>query len=166
MTIQLSPIGMIHSPFTDPAKMPIQPTGAKDVEGKIIVDNCYAEGLKDLEGFSHLIVLYYFHRSKPYQLTVLPFLDDTPRGVFATRAPSRPNPIGLSVVRLVKIDGCNLTIRNVDILNQTPLLDIKPFVPDFDTPKTCHTGWLERAAQKATSEMADDRFTQPIQAKK
>ncbi len=158
MTVELSPIGMIYSPFTDPGEMPIQPTGAKDVKGSITVDDAYAEGLKDLDGFSHLILLYHFHRSRHFKLTVVPFLDDTPRGVFATRAPSRPNPIGLSVVRLERIDGCRLTIRNVDILDQTPLLDIKPFVPEFDAPTECRTGWLAKAAQKAASQKADQRF--------
>ena len=160
MTIELSPIGTIHSPFTDPGEMPIQPAGAKGVKGTIIVYDAYAKGLKDLEGFSHLILLYHFHRSKPFQLTVVPFLDDTPRGVFATRAPSRPNPIGLSVVRLNRIDGCQLVIQNVDILDQTPLLDIKPFVPDFDAPSVCRTGWLEKAAQKAAAQKSDQRFVE------
>lgn len=158
MTIQLTPIGTIHSPFTDPSEMPIQPAGAKGVKGTITVFDAYAKGLKDLDGFSHLILLYHFHRSRPFKLTVVPFLDDTPRGVFATRAPSRPNPIGLSVVRLDRIDDCQLAIQNVDILDQTPLLDIKPFVPKFDAPSVCRTGWLEKAAQKAAAQKSDQRF--------
>lgn len=158
VAIEFTPIGMIYSPFTDPGEMPIQPTGAKDVIGAIIVDEVYEAGLKDLEGFSHLILLYHFHRSRHFKLRVVPFLDDTPRGVFATRAPSRPNPIGLSVVQLERIDGLRLEIRNVDILDQTPLLDIKPFVPEFDAPAECRTGWLAKAAQKVASQKADQRF--------
>lgn len=160
MTIQLTPIGTIHSPFTDPGEMPIQPTGAKGVKGAITIFDAYANGLKDLEGFSHLILLYHFHRSRPFKLTVVPFLDDTPRGVFATRAPSRPNPVGLSVVRLNRVDGLRLEIQHVDILDQTPLLDIKPFVPEFDAPKECRIGWLEKAAQKAAAQTSDQRFAE------
>ena len=158
MTLQLTPIGRIYSPFTDPAEMPIQPSGAKDIYGAVFVDEAYEDGLKDLDGFSHIILLYHFHRSRDYELQVTPFLDDTPRGVFATRAPSRPNAIGLSVVQLERIDGLRLEIRNVDILDETPLLDIKPFVPEFDAPQNCRIGWLEQAAQKAATRKADERF--------
>jgi len=161
VAIEFTPIGIIYSPFTDPAEMPIQPSGAKDVYGAVFVDEAYGDGLKDLDGFSHIILLYYFHRSRDYKLQVTPFLDDTPRGVFATRAPSRPNSIGISVVQLERIDGLRLEIRNVDILDETPLLDIKPFVPEFDAPPNCRTGWLEKAAQKAAARKSDQRFAAP-----
>jgi tRNA-Thr(GGU) m(6)t(6)A37 methyltransferase TsaA len=118
----------------------------------------YAAGLQDLEGFSHIILIYVFDRSVGYELKVVPFLDTTSRGLFATRAPKRPNPIGLSVVRLDKIVGRTLHIDSVDILDETPLLDIKPYVPAFDEPTACRTGWLEEARDAARNKRSDDRF--------
>ena len=161
MKIEFQAIGTIHSPFLSLEGMPIQPAGAKGVMGHVEIYENYRGGLKDLDGFSHIILLYYFHRSRDYKLQVTPFLDDTPRGVFATRAPSRPNSIGISVVQLERIDGLRLEIRNVDILDETPLLDIKPFVPEFDAPPNCRTGWLEKAAQKAAARKSDQRFAAP-----
>ena len=158
MKILYQPIGTIHSPFQDIRDMPIQPTGAKAVQGTIEVDPAYEEGLIDLEGFSHLILLYHFHLVQEYRLTVTPFLDDQPHGVFATRAPKRPNPIGLSIVRLLKREGPTLYIKNVDILDQTPLLDIKPYVPDFDWNQVEKTGWLEKSRDRVEKKRSDDRF--------
>ena len=152
------PIGIIRSPYKETEGTPIQTTGAKGVGGTAeIVPEC-AEGLRDLEGFSHIILIYHFHLSKGYSLTVKPFLDDTPRGVFATRAPKRPNAIGISVVRLVKIEGTTLHIEGVDIVDSTPLLDIKPYVPEFDAKEAERTGWLAGRAEKAAETDADERF--------
>ncbi|MFB1486513.1 MULTISPECIES: tRNA (N6-threonylcarbamoyladenosine(37)-N6)-methyltransferase TrmO [unclassified Thiocapsa] len=158
MNIEYSPIGTIHSPFAEPTDMPIQPTGALGVSGTIEVLDAFREGLKDLDGFSHLILLYHFHHSRGFNLQPVPFLDREPRGLFATRAPKRPNAIGLSVVQLDKIEGGLLSITNVDILDGTPLLDIKPYVPAFDTPKDVRTGWFEKAASAVSSHRSDDRF--------
>jgi tRNA-Thr(GGU) m(6)t(6)A37 methyltransferase TsaA len=138
--------------------MPIQPPGAAGLKGTVAVLPEYADGLRDLDGFSHVILIYLFDRSAGYTLTVVPFLDSTPRGLFATRAPRRPNPIGLSVVRLESIDGNVLHIDGVDILDGTPLLDIKPYVPAFDAPRDCRTGWLEAAGDRAREKRSDDRF--------
>ena len=152
------PIGIIRSPYKETEGTPIQTTGAKGVGGTAeIVPEC-AEGLRDLEGFSHIILIYHFHLSRGYALTVKPFLDDTPRGVFATRAPKRPNAIGISVVRLVKIEGTTLHIEGVDIVDSTPLLDIKPYVPEFDAKEAERTGWLAGRAEKAAETDADERF--------
>ena len=126
--LKIRPIGIIHSPFTSPKGTPIQSAAGADVQATVEVYPEYTEGLQDLEGFSHLILLYYFHLAKPYSLTVLPYMDSIPHGLFATRAPSRPNPIGLSVVHLLSRKENILTIEEVDILDGTPLLDIKPYI--------------------------------------
>jgi len=152
------PIGVIHTPFKELENMPIQPSGAAGIRGTVDLYSEFADGLKDLDGFSHLILLYRFHESRGYKLTVTPFLDSEPRGVFATRAPKRPNPIGLSVVRLVQIRECSLDVENVDILDGTPLLDIKPYVPEFDHQENCRIGWLEKARGVAKGKQSDDRF--------
>lgn len=158
MKISFQPIGIIHTPFTDIENMPIQPAGASDVRGTVEVYPQYAEGLLDLEGFSHLVLLYHFHRVSGFSLTVTPFLDDQKRGVFATRAPRRPNPIGLSVVRLVARDGNRLQIEAVDVLDGTPLLDIKPYVPIFDAGEEIRLGWLEQTDQDVSKKRSDRRF--------
>jgi tRNA-Thr(GGU) m(6)t(6)A37 methyltransferase TsaA len=152
------PIGIIHTPFTDTTGMPIQPTGARGERGSVEIFYEYADGLKDIEGFSHLFLIYSFHRCLSYQLTVTPFLDTTPRGVFATRAPRRPNEIGLSVVRLIEVKDTTLIIEDVDILDGTPLLDLKPYVPSFDSYPDASSGWLEQSAHKAGSFRSDERF--------
>ena len=158
MKIEFHPIGVIHTPFTDPEGMPIQPAGAIGVKGTVEVFEEYRAGLKDLDGFSHIILLYHFHRNRGFNLCVVPFMDSEPRGLFATRAPRRPNPIGLSVVQLDTIEDGVLRIQNVDILDGTPLLDIKPYVPEFDGPAGARFGWLERARKTVTEKKADDRF--------
>jgi len=158
MGIELEPIGVIHTPFTDLEGMPIQPAGAAGVRGRVEVFEEYRAGLKDLDGFSHIILLYYFHRSRGYELEVVPFMDSEPRGLFATRAPRRPNPIGLSVVQLDGVEDGVLLVQNVDILDGTPLLDIKPYVPEFDQPDRVRTGWLERTGRTVAERRSDDRF--------
>lgn len=142
MEFTMRPIGVIHSPFTDPDRTPIQPTRSQAI-GQVEVYPEFAEGLQDIEGFSHLILLYVFHRSSGYALRVKPFLDDVLRGLFATRYPRRPNPIGLSVVRLLARRDNALEIEGVDVLDGTPVLDIKPYVPDFDVRTQTRTGWYE-----------------------
>ncbi len=158
MNINISSIGIIHTPFDKLEGMPIQPSGADKVTGTIIMNKEYEQGLKDLEGFSHIIILYYFHQSTGYDLIVTPFLDDQKRGLFSTRAPRRPNPIGLSIINLVKIEGNRLTIEGIDVLDGTPLIDIKPYVPGFDTKAVTAIGWLEKKQKNATFLKSDDRF--------
>ena len=156
--MHLAPIGTIHSPFKDIADMPIQPSGANGISGQLELSPELVEGLCDLEGFSHIIVLYHFHRVGQANLTVTPFLDSKPHGVFATRAPARPNPIGLSVLALKTICGNLLQVENIDILDGTPLLDIKPYVPKFDQPTAVRTGWLETTSNKSPTVRSDKRF--------
>jgi tRNA-Thr(GGU) m(6)t(6)A37 methyltransferase TsaA len=157
--ISFVPIGVVHSPFSEPKGTPIQPAAAKDVEGRVEIYAEFAEGLKDLEGFSHVYLIYHFHRSRRFSLTVTPFLDDTDRGVFATRAPARPNPIGLSIVRLVAVRGNILAIKDVDIVDGTPLLDVKPYVPAFDVITVERIGWLKGREKEVRHRKADSRFT-------
>ena len=156
--IAYRPIGVVHSPFRDIKGMPIQPTGARGIAGTVEVAPEYADGLRDLAGFSHVILLYHFHLSKGYALEVQPFLDDRTHGVFAVRAPRRPNPIGLSVVALKQVDGCTLHIEDVDVVDGTPLLDIKPYVPAFDAREDVRTGWLADNAERVDRTRADGRF--------
>ena len=138
--------------------MPIQPIGAADVIGTIHMAEQYAEGLKDLEGFSHIYLIYLFHEATHTRLRVVPFMDTKKRGVFATRSPLRPNHIGLSIVELVRIDGLTLTIRGVDVLNQTPLLDIKPYIEAFDSVKNSTSGWMGSNVRSVAEKRSDDRF--------
>jgi len=156
--IKFIPIGTIHSPFDTIEGMPIQPTGAEGIRGRIEIKPDYIEGLKDLDGFSHIILIYHFHRSRGYSLKVVPFMDDVPRGVFATRAPKRPNAIGLSIVRLLEVEKGTLLIENVDVLDGTPLLDIKPYFPDLDHPAAGKTGWLSGKSRRAQKARSDRRF--------
>ncbi|MFO7677112.1 MAG: tRNA (N6-threonylcarbamoyladenosine(37)-N6)-methyltransferase TrmO [Thermoplasmatota archaeon] len=158
--IQYTPIGIIHSPFKHPFGTPIQPSAAKTITAEIEIFQQYSKGLTDLEGFSHIIVLYHFHLAKQYSLQVKPFLDDTVRGIFATRAVNRPNPIGLSIVKLLKVDKNILHIQHVDIIDKTPLLDIKPYVPVFDEATHTKTGWLEKNIDNLSQVTDDGRFSE------
>ena len=158
MQITYQAIGVIHTPFKDLAGMPIQPQGEASAQGSAEVFPEYAEGLKDLGGFSHVILLYHLHAVHRVDLTVTPFLGSEVRGIFATRAPTRPNPIGLSVVKLEGIDGNLLHLGTVDILDGTPLLDIKPYVPEFDHPEGARAGWLEAVKGKVRQTRSDTRF--------
>jgi tRNA-Thr(GGU) m(6)t(6)A37 methyltransferase TsaA len=158
MNVQYRSIGVIHTPFRKIEGMPIQPSGATGIRGTVDVYPEYAEGLKDLDGFSHIILLYHFHRARSAELTLVPFLDTEPRGLFATRAPKRPNPIGISAVRLLQIKGSTLHVQNVDIVDGTPLLDIKPYVPEFDRQPRFRLGWLEKAKGKVKKRKSDSRF--------
>jgi tRNA-Thr(GGU) m(6)t(6)A37 methyltransferase TsaA len=147
MEFTLHPIGFIHTPFTRMEDTPIQAVRSEAI-GRVDVLPEFVEGLKDIEGFSHLILLYIFHESDGFDLAVKPFLDDQLRGLFATRHPRRPNPIGLSVVRLIKRSGNNLEIEGVDMLDGTPLLDIKPYVEDFDVRQGTRSGWFETRSER------------------
>jgi len=160
MKIELESIGTIHTKFEKIEGMPIQPTGAKGIKGTIVIKDKYVDGLKDLEHFSHINILYILHKIDDYLLEVKPFMDNTTHGIFATRSPKRPNRIGSSVVKIDKIEGNTIYISNVDILNGTPLIDIKPYVPQLyeDTIDELKIGWFEKNHEKAKSQKADDRF--------
>jgi tRNA (adenine37-N6)-methyltransferase len=156
--INYRPIGIVHSPFKEPEGTPIQPVVAKDTEAVIEIFPEYMEGLKDLEGFSHLYILFHLHLIREKKLTVIPFLDKVPHGVFATRSPARPNPIGLSVVFLEKITGNNLHVKNIDILDASPVLDIKPYISQFDVFKTTKNGWFDGNINNIENQRDDGRF--------
>ncbi len=138
--------------------MPIQPAGAVGVRGTVVIDEKYREGLRDLDGFSRIILLYHLHRSEGHSLEVIPFLDTVPHGIFATRAPRRPNAIGLSVVQLIAVQGCELVIEGVDVVDGTPLLDIKPYVPEFDCFPDEMSGWFAGCRERVAVMKADGRF--------
>jgi tRNA-Thr(GGU) m(6)t(6)A37 methyltransferase TsaA len=155
--IVLSPIGVIHTDAKGPEGVPIQPVfGDKDSLGRAEVFVEYKDGLKDLDGFSHIVLIYSFHLSRGFSLTVVPFMDETERGLFSTRAPRRPNPIGISVVELVGVEENIVSFRGPDMVDGTPLLDIKPHVPDFDSPGSTRIGWLK--GRIGSRPRADDRF--------
>ncbi len=158
MSIVYEPIGIIRTKYKNKAEVPIQPVFAKDSPGTLEIDQKFVEGLKDLEGFSHIYLIYHFHKSSSYKLKVTPFLDDEERGVFSTRAPQRPNAVGISVVKLVKISGNIIEIENADIIDKTPLLDIKPYIPEFDVFKKAQSGWLKNLSEKNENIKSDDRF--------
>ena len=143
-TLTFKPIGLIRSEHTEAERTPIQPVFAEGCKGRAEVFPEYADGLRDIEGFSHIYILYGFHRAGPCRLTVKPFLQDVEHGVFATRAPCRPNPIGLSVVRLARREGCILHLEDLDVLDGTPLLDIKPYTAKFDRIETQRNGWQDQ----------------------
>ncbi|MHA1542327.1 MAG: tRNA (N6-threonylcarbamoyladenosine(37)-N6)-methyltransferase TrmO [Candidatus Hodarchaeales archaeon] len=153
-------IGLIRTPFLENKGIPIQ-TCYSSTEGWIELFPRYIEGLADLDGFSHLILLYHFHKARDVQMEVIPFLDEKKRGIFSTRAPVRPNPIGISIVELISIDpSLNvLKIKGVDMLDSTPLLDIKPYIPLFDQYEA-KTGWITNSLhQKKEGKLSDDRFS-------
>jgi tRNA-Thr(GGU) m(6)t(6)A37 methyltransferase TsaA len=154
--MNLTPIGIIRSPHQRAKGTPVQSALAVGVEGKVEVFPEYAAGLRDLDGFDRIWLVYWFDRAKPAELVVTPYLDTTPRGLFATRAPCRPNPIGLSSVRLRGISGNVLRVDGLDILDNTPLLDIKPYIPAFDAFDAKRIGWYGNA--KGGSVAADGRF--------
>lgn len=157
--IVLSPIGVIHSHYKEPVNVPIQPRYAKNSKAQIKLFSEYISGLKNLDLFSHIIVLYHLHRSeKNYKLHVTPFLDNVERGVFATRAPKRPNGIGISIVSIDKIENNTIFVDQCDMLDQTPVIDIKPYFPEFDIYENASNGWYDEIKMKEKKKTSDDRF--------
>jgi tRNA-Thr(GGU) m(6)t(6)A37 methyltransferase TsaA len=154
--MNVKPIGTINSCFKQALGTPIQPAFAKGVKGTVVVFPEYKEALKDLEGFERVWLIFWFDRSSTPKLKVVPYMDKVERGLFATRAPARPNPIGLSCVKLMRIEDCTLFIEELDILDGTPLLDIKPYVPRFDSFAVQRQGWLKSRDERR--QKADDRF--------
>jgi len=161
MNFNLKQIATIHSPFCNLVNMPVQPKGAKDTYATIEFRDEFKDGLKDLDGFSHLYLIYYFHKVKEHKLSVVPFNDksNTPRGVFATRTPMHPNSIGLSVVELVSVEDNIVTIKGIDVLDGTPLLDIKPYIENFDKVEgEVKSGWMKSSQEEVSQKKSDDRF--------
>jgi len=161
MDINLKSIATIQSPFKSLENMPVQPRGAKDTIATIHFEKEYQDGLKDLNGFSHIYLIYYFHKIKQPQLQVIPFNDktNTKRGVFSTRTPMHPNSIGLSIVKLIDVTDNIVTIQGVDLLDQTPILDIKPYIENFDhIEETTKSGWMKSTSLEVAKIKSDDRF--------
>lgn len=154
----MKPIGTIYSPYTNLQDMPIQPKGAKNTLGTVEVNEEFLQGLDDLSGFSHIYLLYIFHKVERTALRVTPFMDTNPRGVFSTRSPLRPNHIGLSIVELEGVEKNLVKVRGIDILNGTPLLDIKPYIESFDGVKDSRSGWMKATANEVAQKRSDDRF--------
>jgi tRNA-Thr(GGU) m(6)t(6)A37 methyltransferase TsaA len=154
----LEAIGIVETPFSRPEGTPIQPSRASGARGRVLVAPRYQAGLKDLEGFERIWLVYWLHRAPRARLHVTPFLDHRERGVFATRTPARPVPIGISAVRLLSVSGGTLEIADVDILNGTPLLDIKPYVPEFDSHPESRAGWFDNS--DSSRKVADSRFAE------
>jgi len=140
--IEMHPIGVIHSPFKSKSETPIQPVFSSSI-GEVEVFSSYLDGLIDLDGFSHIILIYYFNNTENFQLKVKPFLDNKVHGLFSTRHPNRPNPIGISIVEIIQISGNLITVKGIDVIDLTPLLDIKPYIPDFDVRTSTRTGWYK-----------------------
>jgi tRNA-Thr(GGU) m(6)t(6)A37 methyltransferase TsaA len=157
--IVINPIGVIRTPHTDIQNMPIQPIAAEGISGYIELLPEYTEGLSDLEGFSHITLLYHFHKIKGHKLKVIPFMDTEERGIFSCKAPKRPNAIGTSTVKIIGIEGNIVHIDQVDMLDGSPLIDIKPFYPRYDNRENVSIGWLEKNKDLPLQELrADGRF--------
>jgi tRNA-Thr(GGU) m(6)t(6)A37 methyltransferase TsaA len=155
-SLTITPIGIIHTPFTERKGTPIQPSAGRGIRGTVELKPEYRGGLSDLEGFERIWLIYHFHKSGAFKLMVVPFRDTVERGLFSTRAPVRPNNIGLSCVRLVEVKDRLLIVEDVDMLDGTPLLDIKPYVPEFDAYHQGRTGWLGKSDSGRAK--ADRRF--------
>jgi tRNA-Thr(GGU) m(6)t(6)A37 methyltransferase TsaA len=165
MKFEIEAIATVESPFCNLVDMPVQPKGAKNIHATLVFKEEYVEGLKDLDGFSHLYLIYYFHKVRTPELSVVPFNDktDTPRGVFSTRTPKHPNGLGLSVVELVKVEGNRVTIRGVDILNGTPIIDIKPYIENFDKVEgESRSGWMQATEEEVSEKRSDNRFVESV----
>ena len=152
----LRSVGVIRSPFTVAVGTPIQPAYARGAAGEVVVAEPYVEALDDIEGFERVWLIYWMDRAGGFRPRVTPYRDTRAHGLFATRAPGRPNPIGLSVVRLLRREGCILHVADLDILDGTPLLDIKPYVPEFDSCPWSRAGWFDEPGEDRR--VADDRF--------
>lgn len=150
-TFDFQQIGLICSPHKELSKIPIQPVFCEGIEGTVIVNTRYTDGLKDLDKFSHIYLFYYFNQSQKTCLRVKPYLSDEEHGVFATRSPHRPNKLGMSLVRLARVEGNILYVSDVDILDGTPLLDIKPYIQRFDSRETAKSGWQDAVTDDVAS---------------
>lgn len=157
-TFTYHPIGVIHSAFKEAVGAPIQGVFTPEAEGVVEVFAEFAEGLRDIELFSHVYLLYAFHRAARVSLTVVPFLDKQRHGVFATRAPCRPNALGLSIVRVVSRDGCRIRVAELDVLDGTPLMDIKPYIPQFDHRANAASGWVTTEGNERIAREGNGRF--------
>ncbi len=155
--MEYQPIGVIRTPHISPKGTPIQPVGAKGIKGVVELNKEYVEGLKDLDGFTYIILLYHFHKAGKYSLSVQPYMMDEKKGLFSTRFPSRPNSIGISVVKVDRVEDNKVYVEDVDMLDGTPLLDIKPFIPKVDNRLEGKVGWLEGRAEKMKHTKADGR---------
>lgn len=162
-SISFSPIGFVRSPLKTAERSPLQPRFSSQVTGTIELDPLLETGVRDLDGFSRIWVIYAFHRSSPASLTVTPYRDVNPHGVFATRVPARPNPVGMSAVRLLKVEGHILTVGDLDLLDGTPIIDIKPYVPEYDAYPDERVGWLATAARRE-QHVGDGRYQAPADA--
>jgi len=156
MTLQ--PIGIINTPYTELEEMPIQPKGAAETIAVLEINKVFQEGLKDLDGFSHIYLLYHFHKTIRSELSVIPFMDTQARGVFATRSPLRPSHIGMSITRIISVCDNFVTVQGIDVLNGTPLLDIKPYIPQFDSVSNVKTGWMHKDESEVINTTSDSRF--------
>lgn len=154
--VLLTPIGIIKTPFKEKSGVPIQAKVGESIEGYIEIAQEYVDGLADLNEFSHIHIIFHFNQHNSYKLSVTPYMDHVPRGLFSTRAPTRPNPIGLSLVELVSIEKNIIRFKGVDMLDNTPVLDIKPYFADFDSRQNTRSGWLDRVKKRRT--ISDDRF--------
>ncbi|MCP4181031.1 MAG: tRNA (N6-threonylcarbamoyladenosine(37)-N6)-methyltransferase TrmO [bacterium] len=155
---EIKSIGKIYTPYNELVDMPIQPNGAAEVTSQIKINSEYEEGLADLEGFSHIFLIYILHMSKKQNIKVVPFMDTVERGIFATRSPQRPNHIGLSIVRLICIKGNTIEVNGADVLNGTPLIDIKPYIKNVDSISDTTSGWISLNRIQIGDKRSDDRF--------
>ena len=156
--MNIEPIGIIYTPYIDLQNMPIQPKGSTSATAKIVINKEYIDGLKDLDGFSHIYLIYHFHKATRTELNVIPFMDKEARGVFSTRSPLRPSHIGMSITKIISIKDNIVTVVGIDILNETPLLDIKPYIPQFEDVVDVKTGWMNKKESDVISKLSDNRF--------
>lgn len=156
--MEFSPIGVIRSPYKELTDMPIQPKGAEEVMGRVELNPGLVEGLQDLDGFSHVYLIYRFHKAERTDLKVVPFMDTVERGIYSTRSPLRPNHIGISIVEITGVENNIVHLRGVDVLDNTPLLDIKPYIDAFDYVENSRCGWMTRSREEVAGKRSDDRF--------
>jgi tRNA-Thr(GGU) m(6)t(6)A37 methyltransferase TsaA len=153
--ITYHPIGVVHSPIRDRKDAPRQPRFGRGIRGTVELDPALEAGLDGLEGFSHVILLCHLHLSEGFELAVVPPGQSGPRGLFATRSPRRPNPIALSVVRLIAVDGCRIEVEDLDLLDGTPVLDVKPYIPGTADEDEVRTGWITPDRKRSRVGMED-----------
>ncbi|MBT4285847.1 MAG: tRNA (N6-threonylcarbamoyladenosine(37)-N6)-methyltransferase TrmO [Deltaproteobacteria bacterium] len=156
--ITFTPIGTVHSPHKDLKNMPIQPKGAKGIEGHVLINESFVEGLSDLDGFSHVYLIYHFHAATRVEMKVIPFMDKVERGIFSTRSTLRPNHIGLSIMELLEVEGNKVLLKGMDILDGTPVLDIKPYIANFDKVEKSQSGWMQASPEDVKNKRSDNRY--------